>query len=434
MPSEQVRIQLGDTDSKVIERYEIRQSFFAQPSAFAARVGHGGIAKALLDKYPPGTPFTVWIDLSDGRSVPQMTGRLDEPSPEPSAGATEVNLRGRDWMMPLHDGMPRVEQSFGRATFKELVEKVLRLAGIPDFALDYSNQANQLAVIGTPKFETRQQPAPLMFPKVIERLKVMRRVVMGPVAAGVLEAMTEREMVDVQVVTGYDIQNPIKASPGTTWLSILQQELNRAGLFLFAGVDEKSFILTQPSVQQHPTWKIVRRRGQSTGVISARYQNNTSGRHSHYLVYGRGGGGPDGRKQVQGEYVDEEMVGWGLEKVWSKKDQLAKTSSQALHLARRHCAEARRNGWHLSYKLRGLSWPIIGSTQEGVWCRDAIVDVDDEEYGIRGPMWIGEVQQHGEGKSETATEITLYRPDDLVFGDDVIPRKQPAKRKHFGHS
>jgi len=151
-------------------------------------------------------------------------------------------------------------------------------------------------------------------------------------------------------------------------------------------------------------------------------------------VYGRGGGGPDGRKQVQGEYVDEEMVGWGLEKVWSKKDQLAKTSSQALHLARRHCAEARRNGWHLSYKLRGLSWPILGSTQEGVWCRDAIVDVDDEEYGIRGPMWIGEVQQHGEGKSETATEITLYRPDDLVFGDDVIPRKQPAKKKHFGHS
>ena len=117
--SERARIQLGETDSRIIERYEITQSFFSQPGACAVRVGHAGVTGDMLRAYPPGTPFTFWIDLEDGRQVPQMTGKLDDNSPDGAGGATQNNLRGRDWMMPLYKSMPRVERTFSRATFKE---------------------------------------------------------------------------------------------------------------------------------------------------------------------------------------------------------------------------------------------------------------------------------------------------------------------------
>ena len=443
---ERVRIQLGDSDSYVIERYEIRQSFFQGMGAFAARVGHGGITKQLLDKYGPGTPFVVWIDVLGGESIPQMTGLLDDVSAEGSAGATEVNLRGRDWLAPLHDGMPKVEQTFTRATFRELTEKVLRLAGVPDFALWTSNQANAVAIQGAPKFGTTQVVAPLQFPEQVKRLQALTRKRAGVSAGGdaevarlqalAVQRMLEEEgpRVDVKKIVGYDVPNPLRLKPGQTFLSFLRPELDRAGLFLIAGVDEKNYILTQPSVDQAPAHRFVRRRGDSQRIISAKLINNTSRRHSHYTVYGRGGGGKDPRKQIVGEYVDEEMVSLGLTKQWSKKDDLAKTSKQAEHLARRHAAEEARNGWYVPLTIKGHTWPLLGSeSRYAVPSIDTVVELDDDEYGLHEPLWIGELAMRGDGKSEgTTTDLTFFRPRHLVFGDDVLPPKA-AKKKGWQH-
>lgn len=438
--SERVRIQLGDTESYVVERYEISRRFFTKPGAFAVRVGHGGITKDLLAKYPPGTSFTLWLDV-DGRSIPMMTGRIDEPTPEGSGGATMLNLRGRDWLMPLVKGMPRVERTWSSATFKKLVEDVIVAAGVKGYALAFSRAADAAAIQGTPKFDTKRVKQTFSATSVGEEYPPELRLVgMHPDVGPVFQVQTPRTGTtvvstdvfrDVTVEVGRDVPNPLKAKIGQTWLHFLEAELNRAGLFIFASVEERNYIITQPSTTQPPKFRIARTRGDSRGVISARHRNSTSNRHSHYTVYGRGGGGKDPRTQVVGEYIDQEMIAWGLESQWSKSDDLAKTSKQAEYLAKRHAAEARRQGWELVYTLKGHTWPLVGGNgAHGVLDIDTMVDVADDEYGIYGPHWIEGIAMRGAatGAEGTTTEVTLMRPADLVFGDVVLDPKAAKKK------
>lgn len=434
-----VRIQLGGLDSYVIERYEIRQSFFTQPGTFALRVGHGAVAAQLLAACKPGLDFALWIDLPDGREVLQMSGTIDAVNTEGSAGATEVTIRGRDWMMPLHDGMSPVEKTFGRATFADLTEKVIGLAGVQEATLYYDPTADRAAVQGIPKTETVKQTTREF---AIEDGKAERVALVStgeaagsPYAYDVVPATVDKlvalpdTVAEVIKVVGFDVPNPLKLSLGTSYLRFLQQEHNRTGLFLYAGSNPREYILTRPDVHQAPTWRIVRRRGMSWGIISHSYTNDTAGRFSHYTVRGRGGGGTDStgavRKQIEGTYIDQEMVNLGLIKHWSHVDSIAKTSKGAEYLARRMAAEKARAGWRLSYTLRGLSWPTIAGGM-AIWCRDAVVDVQDDELDIHGPMWISEVAPSGGDK--TTTTITLHKPDHQVYGDEVLPERVTSRK------
>jgi prophage tail gpP-like protein len=437
---ERVRIQLGDVESRVIERYEIRQSFFTQPGTFSLRVGHSELASYLLEVFHPGLEFKLYFDLPDGREVLQMSGRIDACNAEPGAGATEVTLRGRDWMMPLHDGMSGVERTFGRSTFADLTESIIKLAGVEEPTIYYDPTADRAAVQGIPKTETAQVVTERNF--VIEDGKAARVALVStgeaagsPYAYDVLPATVDKivaqpdTVATVTKVVGYDVPNPLKLALGTSYLHFLQQEHNRTGLFLYAGSSPREYFLARPDVLRAPTWRIVRRRGMSWGIVSCSYSNDTAGRFSHYIVRGRGGGGVDStgaaRKQIEGTYVDQEMVDYGLIKTWSHVDQIAKTSEQAKHLARRFAAEKARAGWHLTYTLRGLSWPTLAGGM-GVWCRDAVVDVQDDELNIHGPHWISDVAQSGGDK--TTTTITLHKPEHQLYGDEVLPARVAGKK------
>lgn len=408
-------------ESKIVERFEIRQGVFTVPGAFASRVGDGSTVKALGQVYSNGKPFTVWIDLPDGRSVPQMTGLLEEGSNEGSAGATELNLRGRDWMMPLYESMARVERTFGQIKYRELTETCLREAGVPDFALLFDNEQNRAAVQGIPKTEKVQ--VPYKPSRVVQHLYQARLATQGPLATAVFLATLPKLTTEVTKVVGYDIPNPLKIKPGTTWWSFLQKPLNRAGLFLFAGVDEKTYILTKPNVVQRPTYRIHRRRGDSRDIISSRFRNAATRRFAHYQVLGRSAATKDGSKQVRGESIDQEMVDWGFGfKVWSDDDKDAKTSKQAEWRARRKAAEDRRQGWELSYRYRGLTGPLAGTSgtggQRAIWAIDSVVEVIDEEYGIEGLFWLESVAMNGAGNDGHTCDLTLHRPADLLFGEE----------------
>lgn len=437
---ERARIVLGEVESYVIERYEFRQSFFTQPSTFALRVGHSALARYLLEVFHPGLEFALYIDLPDGRTVLQMSGRIDHVGTEAGAGATEVTLRGRDWMAPLHDCMSPVEKTFGRASFADLTEQVIKLAGVEEPTFYFSNEANTAAVQGIPKTETVQVVTERNFAIEDGQAAHVALVSTGeaagsPYAYDVLPATVDKivaqpdTVATVTRVVGYDVPNPLKLALGTTLLHFLQQEHNRTGLFLFAGSNPREYILTRPNVQRAPTWRLSFARGSSWGLVGRTFSNDTAGRASHYTVRGRGGGGTDStgavRKQIAGTYVDQEMVDYGLIKPWSRVDTIAKTSKQAEYLARRMAAEKARAGWHLTYTLRGLSWPAL-SGQMAVWCRDAVVDVQDEELGISGPHWISEVSQSGGDK--TTTTITLHKPEHQLYGDEVLPAHVPGKK------
>ena len=434
MRDERVTLRFGGEESLVIERYEIRLSFFTQPSTFAARVGNSGLVRDLLRAYPPGTEFEIWLDLPDGARARIMSGKLDDPCVEASAGASEVTLRGRDWMAPIHDGMSAVERTFGQVSFTDLNERIIKLAGIEEPELFYDNTDNRLAVQGIPKVEKGEERIREFKVEEAETTTFQLPATedMGPVFGTITNADRLVALPDtvkeVTKVVKIDVPNPLKLKLGTTYLTFLQQENNRAGLFLFAGADPRTYILTRPNVLQTPTWKITRRRGQSWGVHeSPKHTNNTSGRFSHYVVRGRGGGGKDGRKQIEGTYVDQEMVGYGLLKTWSHEDSIAKTSKQAEYLARRMAAEKARAGWTLSYPLRGLSWRTIAGGY-AAWSVDGMVEMDDDEYGFFGPHWISEVSMSGGANDKTASHITLHKPGHQLYGDEVLPERTPGKK------
>ena len=254
-----------------------------------------------------------------------------------------------------------------------------------------------------------------------ERTVSLRPVKRGPATVDKIVAQPDT-VAQVTKVVGYTVPNPLKLALGTTLLHFLQQEHNRTGLFLLATGEPRTYVLTRPSVLAAPTWRIVRRRGMSWGIVETpQFNNDTAGRFSHYTVRGRGGGGTDStgavRKQIEGTYVDQEMVDYGLIKQWSHVDQIAKTSKQAEYLAHRMAAEKARAGWHLSYKLRGLSWPALAGGM-AVWARDSVVDIQDDELNIHGPHWISDVAQSGAATGGTTTTITLHKPEHQLYGDE----------------
>jgi prophage tail gpP-like protein len=94
-----------------------------------------------------------------------------------------------------------------------------------------------------------------------------------------------------------------------------------------------------------------------------------------------------------------------------------KTAKQADFLARRKCAEAHRAGWELVYTVVGHTAPSLQQPgQLAVWAIYMVVEVLDDEYGIRGLFWIEGVELRRDG-SGTITTLTLMRPENLVFGD-----------------
>lgn len=395
---ERVRIAFGAEESRIVSRYEVSQRFFTQPAAFAVTIGSGETARELAKRFPPGTPFQLFI----GGTV-QQSGVLDGYGVSGSGG-TELLLRGRDGLAPLHDSHVEADRSFSNLTYQELAAKCIEAAGIEGYSLTASNEANRSAIADTPITELQ----PLL-----------------PMAAA--DAARAGKPTEAPVVVDVKKQY-IKAKVGQTWYAFLKKELDRAGLFLFACVDERSFILTAPQPAQRPAFRIARKRGAPRAAVNVvgtpRHRNEATGRHARYVVYGRGGGGPAGRSKTRGEYVDDEMVAWGFSKTWCVVDDDAKTKGQAQFLARRRCAEARRQGWELVYTVAGHRAPVIGADgraggrQYGIWAPDVVVDVQDDELGIHGPHWIEGVTFRGDGKSDgTTTEITLMRPEDLVFGD-----------------
>lgn len=435
---ERMKIRLGGEEAHAIERAEVRLSFFTQPGTFAARVGHSRILRELLDRTPPGTAYELLVSMPDGREVRIMSGRLDDANSEGGSGGTEATLKGRDWMMPLHDGHPSVERTFGQITFTRLTEEVIKLSGVDEPTLFFDNEDNRLAVQGTPKTETVKATTREF---AIEEATAARVGIVSsgeaqgsPFAYDVIPGSPERFVAlpdtteEVKRVVGIDVPNPLKLSLGTTFLHFLQQEHNRAGLFLFAGAEPRSYVLTRPSVLQPPRWGVLRRRGASWGIVAPPdYTNATAGRFSHYTVRGRGGGGKDGKKQIEGTFIDPEMVKYGLIKHWAAEDKTAKTSKAADYLARRMWAEKSRAGWTYRLPVKGLSWPTLGG-EYAVWSPDGMIDLKDEEIGLEGPHWISEVAMSFSANGATTSHVTLHRPAHLVFGDEVLPERKGKKK------
>lgn len=386
---DRVSLKLGGETVKIATQYEVTNSIFTQPAAFSLTTGHAGIAREMLERYPNGTEFQLFV----GPNV-IMTGTID--AGDPSGISTEVSFQGRDYMAALFDGYVEDERSFKELSFLDLTTKVLELAGLGDRGLitDGDNTVNLKAVTGS---------------------RVVRTAPARP-PDGTLEVQQQAQGGTQKVV-----YNTIKAELGNTWWSFLQAQYKLAGLFLWT-TGSGSFILGSPDANKKAAYRILRRRGATrneSNVIRGRLKNDWSGRYARAVVHGRGGGGKFGRSKVRGEFVDEELTAAGVTKAIIERSDQAKTIKQCEFLARRRIAEQRRQGWQLKYTVSGHTTPGLLGDGFAVWAPDMVCEVHDDELGIEGLFYIAETTFRRD--PATTTEITLMRPEDLVFAEKLYP-------------
>jgi prophage tail gpP-like protein len=387
LETDRVELTLGDKTIAITESYEVRASVFAQPAAFAIALGHGGIASELLRKYPPNTPFKLSVN---GNTV--QTGFVDGVnSQDASSGSgTVVTFEGRDVMARLIDAFMPEEVSYQESKYTDLVRKQLDAVGLESAKITASNEANRKAITGA---------------KIVE---------MKP--GEIIVDIRGNQVDERQAIPGTKkvIYATLKAKLGTRRYEFLKTQLDRAGLMLWAAGDG-GFIIAWPQADQSPISKLVRQRGVSLKpgtILRHAYTNRITSRFTNCVVYGHGGGRNFGRSKNRGEFVDEEMlalVGGGTRKLCPLviHDEDAKSNDQADFLARRKIVEANRAAWSLTYVVAGHS--VMNGQNRVTWAPDTVVEVDDQELGIKGPLYIEDVTMRR--APETTTTLRLMKPE-----------------------
>lgn len=410
-----LRLGSGTSDAvnvKIAEHYEIKVSVLQQPAAFTLRLGSGETAAEILKRYPPGTPFALFIGAAGHRS--QIQSGVVYSRGAPSGKYTQVELKGRDHLARLYDDEVQAEYTFPDKTYFDLTRKVLNVVGLKETTED-----------GAPKFA-------LYSNNDNNRQLISRVATAKPINTGNL---VEQQETGATAGAGKVVYQTIKTRVGTRWYDFLQQQYKLAGLFLWAS-GEGNFVLAQPRADQPPSYKILRQRGQIRdfgNIVECRFQDDVTNRHSAVIVHGRGGVGAGGRSKIFGSWTDPEMTGYGFDNVRTIHDDDVKSDREAEYLARKTIAEERRAGWQLEYTLSGHIIPsILGKNSTAVWCPDMVCRVDDEELDIHGNFYIEHVT-FARGP-ETTTTVTLMRPEDLVFADHlfdepegIAAKKQPKK-------
>ncbi len=424
---DRVELRIADAGTThLAESYEVRQSFFtSSPNVFVVKLGTAEAPAKLIAAAKPRTKLELFVG-----GVLQQTGWSDGPEATADAGAgTSVMIHGRDKMAELHDAHIQADKSFSNMSYGDLTEAVLNAAlgqTNYDIILQGGNRQNRMAVTGGSAALTSATPKAALTPGG------------GPTIVApddVKPALTNPQ------------GRTLRAKFSGKWWEFLKHELDRAGLFLLCGASGE-FILCAPNVTQRPLFRLQRAPNltrKSTSIEKASYKNVATKRYTVYEIHGRKGSGgatlgvaipPDAPDDVKAaliasaasaagqrtstSYVDQEMVDWGfpLTRVWSHKDPKLTSPAQAAYLARFHCAHDRRENWQLTYTVTGHTWPAINGGERLTWAVDTMVEVDDQEFGLRGNFWIESVNFKRDGGG-TTTELHLMRPEDLVFGEPV---------------
>lgn len=384
---------LGSVNGRsIIESYEVKISVFQQPAATTVRIGWSKLVAQLYRESPPNSPFSFSIA---GTKV--LTGSVYGRG-VPSAQAACLELKVRDYMARLFDDEIQDEISFTNKTYFSLTRTVLNIVGMSEqpntFKLLADNDANR-AVISRAKAKKRKRK---------NQTQVVEQIETGVGAGG-----------------AKIVRTTIKANVGTSYYNFLQEQYKLAGLFLWCTADA-NFVLARPTADQEPAYSILVEEDQPlTGarMVDRVHEDNTTQRHTGYIVYGRAGTGTEGRTKLIGTYVDAEMASYGFSHNRVIHDDDVKSQAEADYLARRACAEERRQGWKLEYTVSGHILPSTkGTNGYLIWAQDMVCEVEDHELGLFGKYYIQDVTFRR--NPHMTTTISLMRPEDLVFAEGLF--------------
>lgn len=468
-----VRIEIDEKEILIAEQYDVEISVLRQPGAFTLRLGSAQVAKDLIAMITPRkSRYKLFIN-----DVQIQTGIIYARN-VPSSNATILEIKGRDYMSVVYDAYVREDRTFNEKTYVALTRKVLDILDLTEakgFKLVTSNDTNRLKLSGrkvtttthaqdtpaqpkTKAEQERRDAKALTLSRVTVRTFERQTEVPESLRRGGLtedqnlviarnlglhrdtetgqlsspNALVQQKVIESQKTsaaggTSKVVVQTLKARLGLRYEQFLYDQYKLAGLFLWCGADG-TFILARPSANQKPSFRIFRKRGAERGngdgqtnVIDVQFEDDTTNRHTSAIVYGRSGKGKAGRNKLRGEYVDEELKDSQFDCPIVVHDDDVKTNEQARYIARKTIAEERRAGWKLIYTVSGHTTRDIGSAdgESRVWAVDTVVEVDDQELGIKGNFYVETVRFTR--SPHTTTQLTLMRPEDLVFAEKLHP-------------
>jgi prophage tail gpP-like protein len=410
---ENLTIRLGGEEVIDITSYSVRLGIFEQPGSFTCTIGRPYKFRALAERFPPKTKYEVFLN---GRCI--QIGLTDGFRQATSHSKTEIVLSGRDPLQKLVDTEIHEKQSFTEVTYRQLVEMAIEKSGLNAmvdrfgvakfllFALN--NAANRKAITGS---------------HTIEEL-----------SDGDIESV-EQDVGPGNTPTSRTVRNSIRVDVGERWWDFVVKQLRRVGLFLWCGADG-TLVLASPNVTQSALYRLVRT-DEFANIEDHSFDNDTTQRHSECRVYGATSAGKDGTDIFDAQFIDDEMVsylnpleadranGGKITLVKSIRDSECKSKEQAQNLARREIAEERRAGWRLSYTIKGHSLPEINANADITVMPDTVLDVQDDDLGVYGPLYVEGVTLTGQG-NETRTEIQVLRLEDVFFQNERASSSKQA--------
>lgn len=414
-----VKIVLAGQELLNTTSYEIKLGIFEQPGSFTCTIGRPYEFRLLAERFPPKTTYQIFLDETLIQS-----GLTDAFSRAGGATKTEIQLRGRDPLQKLVDTQLDKELTFSEATYHQLTEtaidksglgKMLERFGLDGLTVIANNEANRKAITGSQK------------------------------AASL--STDDLEFIETEVGPGSKAgskrsKHTLLGESGETWWAFLIKQYRRVGLFLWAAADS-TVILSSPSTDQPALYRLVRT-PTLKNIEDDSFSHDTTQRHSECIVYGAALGGKEGASAAEGRFIDDEMVallnpleadranGGTVKLIKTLRDKEVKSNAHAMNLARREIAEERRNAWKLSYTIGGHHLSELGGDKLIAPMPDTIVDVEDDDLGVYGPMYIEGVTFIGE-PGATRTKIDVLRVEDVFFRNEVpSTAKVPKKLRETG--
>ena len=409
--TDDVRLVVNGQDILIAESWDVHEGILEQPMVWSLSLGSGSTAADILGLAPKGTPFQLFV----GGAL-QATG-VTEGVTASGGGkqGTVVTIKGRDPLAELYSSSVVSAQSFTNVTYLDLTWRALLAVGLVTGAtvdpaqLASSNDANRI-------IKTGKTVKVLIPPRPVDQVVTD--------TDGSTETVTQ--------------SNVLQARLGENWLHFLRRYLDTAGLTLWAAADG-TFVLSEPNVNQAPLYQIIRQAGPNAqqrygNVVSYRFQDDATHRHSFAIAYSKGGGRGLGRQVTSGEQVDDEMMAvtaWSVpldangiaivgardrRRKISFRESSAQNREQCEAFCERKLLEERREGWQLHYVVAGHTLPLFGGGQgaTAVITPDTVVQVSDAELGISNqPFYIESLRRSR--SPQTTTEIRLMRPQDVTM-------------------
>ena len=218
----------------------------------------------------------------------------------------------------------------------------------------------------------------------------------------------------------------------------------RHGLWIWCSADGEQLVISKPDFDQDPLYKLRRRRGFETNVLSGSVKFDGSSQPSVVIADGFSGGGEFGKSRMVAyavnPYFGVDNDGFVLPEVlaavkpYPDAQQITLTTQPFprrtpeetarplfMHDDESHTPEqlanfVRREMSTLMHRSLVAHYTVVGHTQDGaVWSVDTVVDVDDEVAGLKERMYVLGRTFAKSRQGGTTTSLELVRLNSIQF-------------------